>query len=439
MFFELALNSTGSNWGGYFSGSGRFGYIYPGPNTTISFENGTTTTYQNYARVIGDFTGVTDGETFYEVFCNPLATTTESNTTTTENTTTVVSVPGYPSPVVLHPEGAIGGYFLDGAAYDDVAVLSIPVYEADDIAAFQSVAQTLISDAKAAGKTKLIVDLSANPGGYIFLGYDIFRQLFPQIAQDGYSRFREHEAFNLVSEFISAAIPANYSPSTASDLEIDLYESPFNYRYDLDINNNSFPTYDAKFAPAEYQGDNFTQIMRWDLRDPLLTTNATWGLGIAVTGYENRTNFTQPFAAKDIIMVYDGYCASTCTLFSEFMRTQGGVKSISFGGRHSSSGIQAIGGTKGANNYGFGDIYSYTDLVYELTTPEQQSNLTILAEHTLLPVNRSTDTSINMRDNILPANVEDGVPAQFIYEEADCRYVFQHSFSYHQHLLIILS
>jgi hypothetical protein len=428
VFFSLAMNFTGT-WNGYFAGSGRFGMVYPGPNTTLTFENGTGTTFENYANVVGDFSGVTDGETFYKVFCNPNGVSTDSVASTdASNSTTVQPSKGYPSPVILHDELVIGGYYLDGEGYEDVAVLSIPEYEADDIAQFQSVQQIFFAEAKAAGKTKLIIDLSANPGGYIFLGYDTFRQLFPGITQDGYTRFRQHAAFAAVAEQFSSLIPDDYNPETASYDLIEIYESPFNDKYDLNLTNQSFPSFESKFGPYEYHGDNFTNIMRWNLDDPLLTVNSTFGMGIEISGYGYLDNLTQPFAAEDIILVYDGYCASTCTLFSEFMRTQGGVKSIVFGGRHSNTDIQAIGGTKGANNYGFSDIYYYTSLAYETGTPEQQqqANWTVLKEHTLLPYNRSTDTSINMRDNILPDEVTEQVPAQFLYEAADCRYVTSH-------------
>lgn len=36
-------------------------------------------------------------------------------------------------------------------------------------------------------------------------------------------------------------------------------------------------------------------------------------------------------------------------------------------------------------------------------------------------LNRSTASSINVRDNILPDRLDDGLPAQFVYEPADCR------------------
>ena len=146
-----------------------------------------------------------------------------------------------------------------------------------------------------------------------------------------------------------------------------------------------------------------------------------------ITGYGNRTNFTQPFPASDIILLYDGYCASTCTLFSEFMRTQAGVKSIAVGGRPTYNPMQGIGGVKGANNFGFDYINFLAQLAYQSGTPEQQAwaNWTTLTDLNLLAYNRSTDNSINVRDNILPDNLSDGLPAQFVYEPADCRIFYE--------------
>lgn len=71
--------------------------------------------------------------------------------------------------------------------------------------------------------------------------------------------------------------------------------------------------------------------------------------GFDVTGYRSRRNFTQPFAAEDIILLYDGYCASTCTLFSEFLRVQAGVRSVTFGGR---PGLDEDGKVPIIQNYG---------------------------------------------------------------------------------------
>lgn len=201
---------------------------------------------------------------------------------------------------------------------------------------------------------------------------------------------------------------------------ISEYENWFNYRYDYNLTNQPFLTFEDKFAPHAYKGDNYTNLLRWNLDDPLTTVNSTYGMGIEISGYGFLSNLTQPFAAENIVMLYDGYCASTCTLFSEFMRIQAGVKSVAFGGRPSSGAIQGVGGIKGAQVLSFDDIYYYAQLAASSpnATPE---DIAILNRLTTFPIERSTSTAVNLRDAILPGNVNDGLPAQYVVEEADCR------------------
>jgi hypothetical protein len=425
VFYSKPFAAELPTWRGYFDGSARFGYIFPGLTTTLGFQNGTTRAYKTVANVIGDFTGVTDGQTMYDVFCNPsppLASVQAPATPTPGQT-----APGYPEPVVISSDFVVSGYFLNSTGNEDVAVLSMLTFEPQVPAEFQSVVQTFLAKAKAAGKKRLVIDLSANGGGYILQGYDTFRQLFPQIVQDGYTRFRYGEALLKIAQQYARVIPKDYNPETASVDFINMYESVANYRYDYDFHDDSFHSIPQKFGPREYNGDEFTNIIRWDLNDPLTTINSTYGMGMEITGYGSRRNFTQPFSADDIILLYDGYCASTCTLFSEFMRTQAGVKSIAMGGRPSTGPIQGIGGVKGANNDGFDYIQYLASLALDYRTPQQikSENWTALTDLNLLAVNRSSDNSINVRDNILPTNLQDGLPAQFVYEPADCRLYYE--------------
>ena len=371
--------------------------------------------------MVGNFTGVTDGESFYKKFCTgpvPAAPAAGAPPAT--------QVPGYPKPVIVSSDHVVSGYYLDGDN-SDVAVLAMTSFSPQVPAEFQAVVENFFAEAKAAGKTKLVIDVSANGGGYILQGYDTFRQLFPKIEQDGFTRFRHTKALRLMAEQISSLIPANYDPNTAPEDIINFYESVPNYRYDLNLQNKHFKSVADKFGPVEYNHDLFTNIIRWDLNDPLTTSNATWGMGMDITGYRSRQNFTQPFKKEDIILLYDGYCASTCTLFSEFMRLQAGVKSISIGGRPTKQPMQTLGGTKGSNNYGYSYINYLAQLTLSTGTPAQQTSAKWqpLRDLTELPLDRSTDTSLNVRDNILRPNLKDGVPAQFIYEAADCRLFYE--------------
>jgi hypothetical protein len=109
------------------------------------------------------------------------------------------------------------------------------------------------------------------------------------------------------------------------------------------------------------------------------------------------------------------------------MRLQGGVKSIAFGGRPNTNPIQAIGGVKGANNYPYSYIQELASVPLGNASPSQFANWTSLTAYTELASNRSTDNSLNVRDNILRPNLAAGIPAQYIYEEADCRLFYEPS------------
>ncbi|KAH8687804.1 hypothetical protein BGZ60DRAFT_425664 [Tricladium varicosporioides] len=424
MFYELAMDAQYDTlrYTGYFAGFGRAGYIYPGAKTTIEFDNGTITTYDNYADVIGKFESVIDGPSFYQRFCtgpNSASVTDSGDFPTKRDSMTAY---GYPNAQAISSDKQIAGYFIeDDPAYADVAVLSMLSFEPTFPAEFQAIVQMFISDAQASGKTKVVIDLSGNGGGIILNGYDAFRQFFPKTVQDGFTRFREHDAFDIMSKQLSN-FSESFSIDTATVEQVIASSSVLDYRSDLNQTNQKFLTFNDKFAPKRFNGDKYTSILRWNLTDPLFTTSIQWGLGMSITGYGDRQDFTQPFPAENVIMVYDGICASTCTIFSEFMRSAG-VKSIAMGGRPDRKQIQAIGGTKGANNYPFGYILKLANITLESATLQERKNWKAVTELTDLPLRRSTDTSINVRDNIL--NLKDGIPAQFLYEKADCRLFYE--------------
>lgn len=218
--------------------------------------------------------------------------------------------PGYPSPVVRNPDNQNSGYFLDGEGYEDVAVLAVNSFVgAGSEVDFQNVNSELIAAAVAANKSKLIIDVSANGGGTILQGYDLFKQLFPSILPYGATRFRAHEAFNLIG--IEDSYLAGLFPRSLSENETiqDIESGSFNYRTDADVNYEPFTSWAEKYGPREYgpANDTFTSIIRWNLSDVLTPDNSG---GIYVSGYLNRSNVTvQPFARENIIIVYDGYCA----------------------------------------------------------------------------------------------------------------------------------
>lgn len=408
MFYQQAQYVEGKTFGDFATG-GRGSLIYHGANTTLTFQNGTTLSTENYAQLRGDWSGVTDGPSFYSKFCAPIDPPKTNNTIETPAVNGVL--PGYPSPVVISSDGQVSGYYLEGEGHESTAVLSLLSFEPNSMDEFQAKIAQFLAQAKRDGKTKLVLDLQANGGGFILLGYDLFRQLFPNIVQNGYTRWKESDSFMAIahtySEEIDAALASNSSPSRAT---INDYQTSFPYQSDLNITNDPFETFADKFAPATYENTKYTQIMRSNLNNS------------GIYGYGNLTGQDQPFAAEDIVLLYDGYCASTCTLASEMLRIQGGVKSVTFGGRPVAGPMQGVGGVKGAQVLKYSDILRYVQRANKLTNNANRRKE--FARFGDLAMKRTTAAAVNVRDQILQDNVDDGTPAQYIYEAADCRMYF---------------
>jgi len=135
-----------------------------------------------------------------------------------------------------------------------------------------------------------------------------------------------------------------------------------NYKNDLTANGTVYNAWKELYGPQKAHGDNFISIVRLKLDSPDLSL--TLFPHINVTGFRNRANFTlPPFALENIILLTDGFCTSTCTLFAEFMKTEANVMSIVFGGRPQTGPMQAIGGSKGAEVMNWSGIYGEAALV----------------------------------------------------------------------------
>jgi hypothetical protein len=402
------------------------------------------------------FTGITDGPSLYKKYfavasstlsagSAPANSTTPSPSASATPTATSIPAPGYPPPVFREESNLIGGYYLEDD-YSDIAVLSVPSFVSSDDAElnFQDVSEKFLAAAKAAGKKKLIIDVSANGGGTILQGYDLYKQIFPtKIDHAAADRFRAFESTDLLGQYFSRTaetLPRAYFPEeqneTLYELEADVVSSMFNYQSDLTANNTNFPNWPAKFGPLERHGDNFSSLFRWNLSDVLIPFNSG---GINIHGYGNLTNATktQPFATEDIVVVTDGYCASTCTIFSELMRVRGGVKFISLGGRAKAGITQAVGGVKGTNNNPWSYIQQLSQLaITDLTSsPEEAAKLnkTELGSYwddtPFLRAAAGTSLNVNFRDGIRDGDVSE-TPLQFVYEPSDCRILYTKAMTY---------
>ncbi|KAJ4369800.1 hypothetical protein N0V83_005564 [Neocucurbitaria cava] len=431
LFYELAQVSLGISGSGtgMFSGGGRGRYVYPGVSTTLKFANGSEYTMQNYARTTISFRNMATGEDlaakWFSWGTGEAQAQAESETPETisiaDTDAAGAAAPGYPAPVVAGPQNLINGFYVDAPGYEDVAVLQVPNFVGSTAAEvpFQRLTRDFIPKALADGKTKLIIDLQANGGGTILQGYDMFKQLFPELDPYGANRYRATEAADLIGQSYSAYASQFERVSSVNSTVLQAQASYFDYHNDMTVDEKPFSSWEEKFGPQEANGDKYTTLNRWNLSDVHISYSSG---GINITGYGPLANVTGPakFKPENIVIVTDGYCASTCTIFSELMTQQAGVKTIAMGGRSNKNKIQAIGGVKGVNNYQFGYIQQLAQYAIRYT-PSLNTSILKTDYYSDLPYNRATiSPGVNVRDG-LRQNDTSGVALQFKYEEANCR------------------
>ncbi|KAJ5645309.1 hypothetical protein N7507_011320 [Penicillium longicatenatum] len=281
-------------------------------------------------------------------------------------------------------------------------VLALPSFEPEDLAQFNNLARNFIKKAAKEGKKRMIIDLQGNGGGAISAGWNLFRLFFPDQEVYSATRFRAHEGINFIGEAF-ARVPLN-NPDTYGNM--------------LDWKENVTPDQEAAFSswadlygPHELLGVNSSS---------LFANNLT---AISYPGVEPVSGYgaipldpKKTFAAEDIILISDGHCASTCTLFTELMKAQG-ARSITFGGRPLAAPMQAMGGIKGAQVENLADMANLLAVAKELA-----KSSSLLSDEDLEKLGQMSNATGNLLNAFGPTN--DIVPRQFIYEAAECRRFF---------------
>lgn len=339
-FFTLAGSFQGGG-DAWLTSAHKYGF--QSDFTKYTFANGTEISDDNLAITAFDFTGVVDGASLFQNLEVPPTTTTSPSSTTTPTSTptetesapAITSIVGYPSPVVMHPEGYTAGYFLEDG---ETAVLALTAFtnHAETTSANglqQKAIKEFLAACTANGMKKLIIDLSGNGGGSVLNGIDAFKQLFPSLEPFAATRYRFTEAMNYFGTIYTAADIHNTSFLTA-----------FQTQGSLDVNEKHFDEWADLAGPVDIYGDRFTEMIRENMTDVVLQV----ANGLIISGYLNNTDIPpQPFEAENIVMLVDGYCGSTCAVFSELMKSQGGVRSVAVGGRSKTGPMQGVGGSKG--------------------------------------------------------------------------------------------
>jgi hypothetical protein len=389
--------------------------------------------------------GVDSGKAFFDKFC-----TGQShflNQSTPGGGSTTVPNIGYPSPVVRQKlAGAVAGYFLEGSElHSETAILSIPTFltggyvsylnsglTSSGLNEFQAVVQEFLKKAVKDGKRRLVIDVRGNPGGDGICADDLYKQLFPsEVPWVGF-RTRDSESFGqlvkAVPKYVNGALRTNNFTTYNYD---ELLFWLADYRHNLDSNGQALDSPSDLYGPQLVHNDMFTPVVRNNYSDPYSYSQA----GYSVSGYLNRTHDflpKQPFAAEDILLITDGFCASTCARLLELLRHQGNVKTVVFGGLPNKDQVRATGGTRGALELSFDVLQAYGRRIFELTPDSEreafnQGALGQLAGAKQALIRASTDgatgahaASINAQDALKQGDTTQ-TPLQYTYDAADGR------------------
>ncbi|CAF3634376.1 unnamed protein product [Fusarium graminearum] len=406
---------------------------YEIPDTyTIVFHNGTKKVVKNEIIVLptADLSGIESGEDFHQyIEVTPTNMTSEEPANERRSTKTQESskfIPGYPIPVVKHSANSVAGYFLQGKGYEDTAVLSIlsfiplgldltnppPGFTLTKfILEGQAVVLEFIRKAKAAGRDKLIIDMSANGGGSVVLAQSIYRLLFPDGKFTGWDRYRANAALEAASE-------ASYDSLVATLITVSEH-------YPVGVDGKAITTGKDFFGPYTVKGENVTAAFQIDKTVP-------WEPSIPAyfNGFDPEAKplvEEAPWKPEDILIVTDGICASACGILTGLLTRNYNIRTLALGGRPLDHAMQAMGGVKGTLLNFNQDIVSAMALVRDGAGTDKEA-LSILSDASASIPSASNPPLLPLpsagRVNSLNGYTEDnlkGYPVQFRYEAANCR------------------
>ncbi|OGM44251.1 peptidase S41 family protein [Aspergillus bombycis] len=399
--------------------------LWPGyASQTLSFANGTSRDVPTLAQIaLKDFE-YRNGSALWEDVClAPTESTsddTEDSLSKRSGTTGKKAPTMYPKPVMRDAYNTISGYYLEDDL-KDVAALFVPSFETNkyegDPLAFANHATDFVKKAVDAGKKKLIIDVSGNPGGNTASGYDLFRVFFPEAEMYTASRIRAHESVDLIGQALSSLTK-----------DTDDYVAEGIALYDLVSPNQTyhFQSWEEYYGPQQVNGANLSHIAGNFDFDVI----SSWETPIRGHGPFKLNDTITHFAPEDILIVTDGYCTSTCTIFTELMTHVGGVKTLAFGGRPQNGRMQAMGGSKGSQVASSVLIDAWVEGAKFLAEKSAQDEKPLLSLEQRKALNASAPAveelpfnlpalSVNWKNSYLRDNHE--IPVQFLYEPADCR------------------
>ncbi|KAH8689655.1 hypothetical protein BGW36DRAFT_273811, partial [Talaromyces proteolyticus] len=404
----------------------------------FQFANQTSKDYKVVAAMSTKFNfNYTSGKDLYNAVCGQTAPASPAPSTTPSPSQSAAAVrrsaasttpapSSYPSPIMREDHNLIVGYYPTEHGLEDVAVLGVPTFQPTteaEIYNFAVLAQYFVGNATKDGKTKIIVDLQSNGGGLVNSGMALYSVFFPNETLYSATRMRSHDALDFIGTIFNAiAGNANGTRNPVMDtsgLLIDSIVMP-----DQESTYNSWSGFYGPYLRGGIPSTAIAAESKFaDEANPATDPINTDGLG-------GELDFkTPPFAPENIVILTDGRCTSTCSLFTDRMISKG-VRTVAMGGRPHPGAMQAVGGVKGSQALELSDIDKAAQLARSALNQSIAAGAPILSNVSQarfqevmpiplknFPLPLSTG-GLNYRNTYTKNDTD--IPTQFIYEPASC-------------------
>ncbi|CAI7617654.1 unnamed protein product [Penicillium bialowiezense] len=380
-----------------------------GAGISLEFANGTKTTTQRSAVPSEKFFSYKNGTHLYSIECLPRDLSAASSTSSGAEQASS-EVEGLPTTSWRNSANSIAGYYSKLSGLQDTATIFLPTFSssASEVA---ELTVDFLQNATAANKKNVLIDLSANPGGYMSIGIDMSRIFFPDSSPYTATRYRAHDA----AKFLTKA----YSRDDTTDSS-----NIFAYKQMVRPDQKTdFGSWEELYGPHDILGSSSSSL----LANFNYTSTSSSVFPINGYGPVPLKPSKSLFSADNIAIITDGDCVSTCAFFVKLMKRQG-VRTITFGGRPQKAPMQAVGGVKGGQSLGINYVNGYIEQANGLIADSANSTSPLLTTAEWKAFNDSSPSTtaslawsgnLNLRNEYDPE--DDQTPLQFVYEAAECR------------------
>lgn len=250
----------------------------------LKFANGTYVALEKTAKPQERFFSYQNGTELYNINCLPRNLSPMSRLPV--NAEEDIEVTGLPHTVWRNTANSVAGYLSNLTGLQDTGVVFLPTFSSspDEVA---QVVTDFLRNASASGKKNILIDISANPGGYMTIGIDLLRIFFPHAFPYTATRFRAHDAAKYLTKAYS-----NYTTSDASNI--------WAYKQMVTPDQeNGFSSWEDLYGPYEILGSPSSNLMA-NFNFTSISTNV-----YPINGYgaASLNPDTSLFAAENIAIV----------------------------------------------------------------------------------------------------------------------------------------